>query len=76
MTTKYLIVVGNSHAIVLDKPLLAATGIDRDTELEITAIGGEILIHPVRAPERSAALEYFMTELFTEHALTFQELAQ
>jgi antitoxin component of MazEF toxin-antitoxin module len=35
---------GNSHALVIDKALMEATGIGPDTPLRITAQGGSITI--------------------------------
>jgi antitoxin MazE len=55
-TSKKLIVVGNSLALVLDKPILEATGIDRDTPLESRTNGDVIMISHVRATERTAEL--------------------
>ena len=41
---KKLTRTGNSFALVLERPLLEATGIDADTQLEVSTDGDVILI--------------------------------
>lgn len=74
--TKRLIAAGNSLALVLDKPVLDATGITRDTPLEISTDGDVILISPVRDVRHIAHLRAFMDMLFTKHAGAFRRLAE
>jgi antitoxin component of MazEF toxin-antitoxin module len=38
---------GNSHALVIDKPILEAMGIDADSELQVTVSGNALIIAPV-----------------------------
>lgn len=38
---------GNSQALVIDKPLMEALGIDTDTELQVTVSGNSLIITPV-----------------------------
>lgn len=38
---------GNSQALVIDKPLMEALGIDLDTELQVTVSGNSLIITPV-----------------------------
>lgn len=38
---------GNSQALVIDKPILEALGIDADSELQITVSGNALIITPV-----------------------------
>lgn len=38
---------GNSQAVVIDKPILEALGIDADSELQITVSGNALIITPV-----------------------------
>lgn len=73
---KKLIAAGNSLALVLDKPVLEATGIGRETLLEISTNGDVILISPVRAAERTTDLKLFLDDLFRKHAGAFRRLAQ
>lgn len=43
---KTLIKVGNSQALVLDKPVLQAMGVTEDTELNFTLVGRKLIISP------------------------------
>ena len=38
---------GNSRALVIDKPIMAALGIDADTELQVTVSGNSLIVTPV-----------------------------
>ncbi len=46
---KRLTKVGNSHALVIDKPLLDAMGIDAGTPLQLTVTGSSLIVTPVDA---------------------------
>ena len=52
---KKLTRTGNSFALVLERPLLEATGIEADTPLEVSTDGDVILITPVRDRSRPAS---------------------
>jgi len=73
---KTLTRTGNSLALVLDKPLLEAAGIDADTKLEISTDGDVIVISPVRSPKRTARLRRILDDLDREHAGAFARLAK
>ena len=38
---------GNSKALVIDKPIMEALGIDTDSELQVTVSGNSLIITPV-----------------------------
>ena len=38
---------GNSHALVIDKTLMEAMGIDADSPLEVTVSGNSLILTPV-----------------------------
>ncbi len=38
---------GNSQALVIDKPIMEALGIDIDTQLQVTVSGNSLIITPV-----------------------------
>lgn len=38
---------GNSQALVIDKPIMEALGIDGDTQLQVTVSGNSLVITPV-----------------------------
>lgn len=73
---KTLTRTGNSLALVLDKPLLEATGIDADTKLEISTDGDVIVISPVRSAKRTARLRRILDDLDREHSGAFARLAK
>jgi antitoxin MazE len=73
---KTLTRTGNSLALVLDKPLLEATGIDADTKLEVSTDGDVIIISPIRSKQRTARLRRILAELDEEHAGAFKRLAE
>jgi antitoxin component of MazEF toxin-antitoxin module len=73
---KKLTRTGNSLAVVLDRPLLEATGIRPDTPLEISTDGDVIIISPIRSKKRNAKLKKILDELDREHAGAFRRLAE
>lgn len=73
---KTLTRTGNSLAVVLDKKLLEATGIDADTEIEISTDGDVIVITPVRTDDRTARLREVMDDLNSRYAGAFKRLAE
>jgi antitoxin component of MazEF toxin-antitoxin module len=38
---------GNSHALVIDRALMEAVGIDADSPLEVTVSGNSLIVTPV-----------------------------
>ena len=72
---KRLTRTGNSLALVLDKPLLEATGIDDETPLEISTDGDVIVITPVRSARRAAKLRLATQEVLERYAGVFERLA-
>jgi antitoxin component of MazEF toxin-antitoxin module len=73
---KTLTRTGNSLALVLDKGLLEATGIDAETRLEVSTDGDVIVISPVRSTKRTAKLRKILDDLDREHAGAFRRLAE
>ena len=49
---KKLTPVGNSHAIILDKPLLSLVEADSSTQFQVEVSGGVIVLRPVKAEPR------------------------
>ena len=76
MTAKKLIAAGNSLALVLDKPVLEATGIGRETLLDVSTNGDVIMISPVRSAARTADLKAIMAGIATRYAGAFRRLAE
>lgn len=72
---KTLTRTGNSLALVLDRRILEATGIEADTKLEVSTDGDVIVISPVRSKKRTARLRKIIEDLDREHAGAFHRLA-
>lgn len=72
---KTLTRTGNSLALVLDRSILDATGIDANTKLEVSTDGDVIVVTPVRSKKRTARLRKVLDDLDREHAGAFRRLA-
>ena len=73
---KKLTRTGNSLALVLDKPLLEALGIDESTELEISTNGDVLVVTPVRDRAREKKLKKILEQLDREYGGVFRRLAE
>jgi antitoxin MazE len=73
---KNLTKTGNSLALILDRGILEATGIDADTKLEVSTDGDVIVISPVRSKKRTAELRRILEDLDRDHAGVFRRLAE
>jgi antitoxin component of MazEF toxin-antitoxin module len=73
---KRLTKTGNSLALVLDRPLLEAAGIDAETTVEVSTNGDVIVITPVRAKKRAAKLHSALEEINALYAGVFKKLAE
>ncbi|HVN36852.1 MAG TPA: AbrB/MazE/SpoVT family DNA-binding domain-containing protein [Myxococcota bacterium] len=67
---------GNSLALVIDKPLLDALGIDAETELEISTDGDVLVVAPVRNRKRSKKLAEIVAEAHAKYGGVFKRLAE
>lgn len=74
--TKKLTRTGNSLALILDRNLLAATGIDATTPLEVSTDGDVIIVSPVRSARRTERLRKVMRRAHDRYAGTFKRLAE
>jgi antitoxin component of MazEF toxin-antitoxin module len=72
---KTLTRTGNSLALVLDRSILEAAGIDARTKLEVSTDGDVIVVSPVRSKKRTARLRKILAELDRQHAGAFRRLA-
>lgn len=73
---KRLTKTGNSLAVILEKPILEATGIDKATSLEVSTDGDVIVISPVRDAKRRKAVQKAMDEIDDLYAGVFRRLAE
>jgi antitoxin component of MazEF toxin-antitoxin module len=74
---KKLITVGNSRALVLDKPLLEALHVEADTEFEISIQGQALLLRPLIEPraEPRAEIVESITRVRAKHRKALDRLA-
>ena len=73
---KTLTKTGNSLALVLDRPLLEAAGIDATTPLEISTDGDVIIISPLRSAKRNQKLRRVVDGMHERYAGVFRRLAE
>jgi antitoxin component of MazEF toxin-antitoxin module len=72
---KKLTKTGNSLALVFDRSLLEAAGIDVHTPLEVSTNGQVIVISPVRPKGRRARLRAIVQGAHREYGGVFRRLA-
>ena len=73
---KRLTKTGNSLALVLDRPLLEATGIGAATAVEVSTNGDVIVVTPVRPKKRVANLASALEAINARYAGVFKRLAE
>jgi antitoxin MazE len=73
---KRLTRTGNNLALVLDRPVLDAAGIDAATILEVSTNGDVILITPARPKKRAAKLISALDAINARYAGVFKRLAE
>jgi antitoxin MazE len=73
---KKLTRTGNSVAVVLDKPLLDAVGLDENAEVEVSTNGQIIVISPKPDSSRTRKLKRILDELDTDYGGVFKRLAE
>lgn len=77
MMTKRLTRVGNSQALMIDKPIMELLGITMETELEITTDGRALHIVPrLTGSERRQRVKAAIGQVMTKHKKTFEKLAK
>ena len=74
--TKRLTRVGNSQALMIDKPIMDLLGITMETELEITTDGRGLHVYPKNAAERGTRVKAAADHVMTKHKKTFEKLAK
>lgn len=73
---KKLTRTGNSLALVLDRGLLEAAGIDADTSLDVSTDGDVIVISPVRKRPRAAKIPKITADAHRRYGGVFRRLAE
>jgi len=67
---------GNSVALVLDKAVLKAAGMDASTTVDVSTNGDVIVVTPVRKKARAARLASALDEINERYAGVFKRLAE
>ncbi|HVR71565.1 MAG TPA: AbrB/MazE/SpoVT family DNA-binding domain-containing protein [Vicinamibacteria bacterium] len=73
---KRLTKTGNSLALVLDRPVLEAAGIDAETVVEVSTDGDVIVVTPVRKRQRAEKLGTALEEIHARYAGVFKRLSE
>jgi len=73
---KKLTRTGNSVAVVLDKPLLEAVGLDEDSEVEISTNGQVIVLTPKRDSARERKFRKSVEKINRKYAGLFRRLSK
>lgn len=74
---KHLTMVGNSAALVIDKPILQLLKIDMETQLDISTDGKNLIITPIRKDNiRKKRIKEATARILKEHGETFRRLAE
>lgn len=67
---------GNSRALVLDKPLMEAMGIDEDSPLQITVSGNSLIVTPVHVGVGRERIAEALAELRPRYGEMLRRLAE
>jgi antitoxin MazE len=67
---------GNSVALVLDKELLEATGLEAGSPVEVSTDGRVIVIAPPTSRKRAARLEEILGKLDRRYGAVFKKLSE
>jgi len=67
---------GNSAALIIDKPILEMLKIDKNTLLEISTDGVNLIISPVRDKKREQKFRSALEKVNKKHGRTLKKLAE
>lgn len=73
---KKLTRIGNSIALVLDKPLLEELGLDENAEVEVSTNGQIIVITPKRSSARERKFRKAADKINSKYAGLFKRLSE
>lgn len=76
MLTKRLTKIGNSRAIIIDKPVLDVLGIEDDTEIQLVMENGALVLRPAPVTERQMKFRTAQKRIVEKHGETFRKLAK
>ena len=66
---------GNSHALVIDKPILELLKITPESLLEVSTDGAALVIRPATAVTRSSRVAKALTRVNAKHGKALKRLA-
>lgn len=67
---------GNSHALVLDKPILEMMGADEDTEFQLTIASGSLIVTPINVGVGRERLDQLFRQLEPRYGEMLRRLAK
>lgn len=73
---KKLSAVGDSLALIIERPILELLDITKDTPLEITTDGEALIIRPAKTLSQMDRVVAAADEIMDVHEETFRKLAQ
>ena len=73
---KRLTKVGNSHALVIEKPLMDALGITGETPLQVRVDGHNLIISPVDVGAGSERVDQSLKKMRKRHGRMLKRLAE
>jgi antitoxin component of MazEF toxin-antitoxin module len=68
--------LGNTRALVIDKPLMEAMGIDEDTPLQVTLSGNTLTVTPANVGLGRERVQGLMAEVRAEFGDALRNLAK
>jgi antitoxin MazE len=73
---KHLVPVGNSLALIIDKPILELIHVDRETPIELRVEGDQLILAAATKAKRRARVKVITKRVFDEHASTMAKLSK
>ncbi|MHC4108632.1 MAG: AbrB/MazE/SpoVT family DNA-binding domain-containing protein [Planctomycetota bacterium] len=73
---KRLTTVGNSQALIIEKPLLEALGIEPDTPVQVTVSGNSLIITPATVGVGREAVAESLRKLRPRYGRMLEKLAE
>jgi antitoxin component of MazEF toxin-antitoxin module len=73
---KYLTSHGNSSAIVIEKPVLELLNITKQTALEVSTDGKNLIISPVSDAKQNKKIKSTFSKINARHSKTLKKLAE
>ncbi|MCX5662463.1 MAG: AbrB/MazE/SpoVT family DNA-binding domain-containing protein [Planctomycetota bacterium] len=67
---------GNSQALVIERPLMEALGINEQTKLQVVVSGGNLIITPVDVGVGSAQVQASIRKMRTRYGGMLKRLAK